>query len=263
MLKHLRLNKNLWFAATGLVLFAAVNGLANNHVYDNLMPKVFVAAQIPQDILTILLCGLLVILIVRTKENSYKEPIIIVGILGAFAYLYGIFSIERVYNWLYLIYLAILSATFYTIIYSLGSFRSDSVAKIDVPKGIKLTTAVFSLVIAVLFFMLWTSALNPLMKTGKQIDSLYSIYLIDLAFIMPAFIVTAIMTFLKKPMGYILTPAMYIMGIFVIFPLALGELMKSTIGMTPDYQGMMMSLVLSGLFLAGATAQLWKMKLPD
>lgn len=256
MIKHLRLNKNLWFAATGLVLFAAVNGLIDNSIYDNLMPKIFVAAQIPQDFLTILVCGLMLFLIIRTKENSYKEPIIIVGILGAFAYLYGIFSIERIYNWLYLAYLAILSTSLFTIIYSLVSFRSETVAKINVPKGVRITNAVFSLLVGGLFSMLWITALIPLMKTGNQIDNLFSIYLIDLVFIMPAFAITAIMTFLKKPMGYILTPAMFIMGIFVIFPLALGELMKPSIGMVTDYNGMAMSLILSVLFLVGSIAQL-------
>jgi len=229
------------------------------------MPAGFVAAQYTQDILTIIVCVILAILIARTTEKSYKAPIVIIGIIGSLAYLYGIFSIERIYNSMYLVYLAILSIAVFTMIYSISSLRAELVAKIEVPKLVRNSTAVFSVIVGILFSFLWIGALLPLMRTGNQIDSLYSIYLLDLAFAMPAFFITAIMTFLKKPMGYVLTPIMYILGIFVIFPLGLGELAKMLprFNMTPDTASMIMSFTLAGLFFAGAVVQLWKMKLEN
>jgi hypothetical protein len=265
MINNLRMNKILWLIAACLTLLASDYGLLNNGIYRNLIPAGFVAAQYSQDILTIIVCALLFFLIQRTTEKSYKEPIMIIGILGSLAYLYGIFSIERVYNVLYLVYLAILSVTFYSIIYSISSFRAEVVAKINVPKIVRNTNAVFSILVGLLFTILWTSALLPLMKTGNQIDHLYSIYILDLVFCMPAFFITAIMTFLKKPLGYVLTPAMFILGIFVIFPLGLGELAKMLpqFNMTPDFKSMTMSFVLAGLFFIGAAVQLRTMELGD
>jgi hypothetical protein len=262
MIKDLKLNKFLWTVAAGLALFASVYGLLNNGIYRNLMPAGFVAAQYTQDMLTIIVCVLLLFLIHRTTEKSYKEPVIIIGILGALAYLYGIFSIERVYNVLYLVYLLILSVTFYAMIYSFSSFRAEVVAKVNVPRIVRSASAVFSLIIGALFTILWTSALVPLMKTGNQIDNLYSIYILDLVFIMPAFFITAIMTFRKNPLGYVLTPALFILGIFVIFPLGLGELAKMLpqFKLTPNFKEMAMSFVLAGLFFIGAAVQLWTMK---
>jgi hypothetical protein len=265
MVGNLRMNKVLWSIAACLALFVSVYGLLNNGIYRNLMPDGFVAAQYSQDILTIIVCALLFFLIHRTTEKSYKEPLIIIGILGALAYLYGIFSIERVYNVLYLLYLMILSVTFYGMIYSISSFRADVVAKINVPKIVRHASAVFSLIIGTLFTILWTSALVPLMKTGNQIDNLYSIYILDLVFIMPAFFITAIMTFRKNPLGYVLTPAMFILGIFVIFPLGLGELAKMLpqFNLPPDFKSMTMSFALAGLFFIGSAVQLWTMKTTD
>lgn len=261
-MKNLKLNKILWSATTLLALVASTYGLFNNDIYQNLMPIGFVAAQYTQDILTILVCFLLGFLIFRTTEKNYKESIIIIGIISSLAYLYGIFSIERVYNSMYLVYLAILSIAFFTVIYSISSFREDLVSKIEVPKVIRNSTAVFSVIVGILFSLLWISALLPLMRTGNQIDNLYSIYLLDLAFAMPAFFITAVMTFLKKPMGYVLTPIMYILGIFVIFPLGLGELAKmlQRFNMVPDTKSMIMSFTLAGLFFVGAVVQLWKME---
>jgi len=265
MIKNLPMNKVLWLATAGLTLAASVYGLCNNHIYQNLMPPGFVAAQYSQDLLTILVCGLLVYLVARTREESFQEPIIIIGILGAIAYLYGIFSIERVYNVLYLVYLAILSVSFYSIVYSISSLQPGTLNKIAVPKPVRITTAVFSVIIGILFSFLWISALLPLMRTGQQIDNLYSIYLLDLVFIMPAFFITAVMTLRRNPLGYVLTPAMFILGIFVIFPLGLGELAKMLpqFNMTPNFQDMTMSFILAGIFFVGAVIQLWKMEVPD
>lgn len=260
-MKNLKLNKILWSATTIFALIASVYGLLNNNIYRNLMSDGFVAAQYTQDILTIIVCIILAFLIFKTKEKSYKTQIVIIGIISSLAYLYAIFSIERVYNSMYLVYLVILSTAFYTTIYSISSFRLDLISKIEVPKIIRNSTAIFSMIIGVLFSFLWIGALLPLMRTGNQIDNLYSIYILDLAFAMPAFFITAIMTFLKKPLGYVLTPIMYILGIFVIFPLGLGELAKMLprFNMTVDTKSMVMSFTLAGLFLIGAVVQLWKM----
>jgi hypothetical protein len=73
-------------------------------------------------------------------------------------------------------------------------------------------------------------------------------------------VITAIQTFRKNPLGYILTPAMDIVGIFVIFPLGLGELAQPLYGLPVDPKSMIMSFTLSGLFLLAVIWQLWKMK---
>ena len=117
----------------------------------------------------------------------------------------------------------------------------------------------FRSLIATLFSLLWISALLPLMATKTQIQNLFSIYLLDLVFVMPSFVITAVMTFRKNPLGYVLTPAMFILGIFVIFPLGLGELAKPMFGLVIDYQGMIMSFLLSAMFLIGAIWQLAKL----
>jgi hypothetical protein len=260
MIHNLKLNKVLWGVTTLLAFFAAVYGLINNSIYFDLFPLNFIAAQLPQDWLTILVCIFLTWLIITTKEDSIKRPIIILGIMGALAYLYAIFSIERVYNVLYLVYLTILGTSFFSIAVTIYSLNREKLKSVDVSKGVRTTTAIISLLIAILFTFLWVSALLPLMATKTQIQNLYSIYLLDLVFVMPSFVITAVMTFRKNPLGYVLTPAMDILGIFVILPLGLGELAKPIYGLAVDTQSMMMSFVLSGLFIFLAVWQVTKIK---
>jgi hypothetical protein len=260
MIKNLNLNKVLWGITTLLAMFAAIYGLMDNRIYSGLFPNKFIAAQFSQDWLTILVCLLLAYLIFTTRASSIKKPLIILGIMGAFAYLYAIFSVERVYNVLYLVYLAILGTSFFSIVFTISSFDQEVLNTLEVRKGVKYTTAVFSLLTAALFAILWISALLPLIATKTQIQNLYSIYILDLVFVMPSFAITAVMTFRKNPLGYVLTPAMFILGIFVIFPLGLGELAQPMFGMAMDVKSMGMSFMLSALFLGGAILQLVALK---
>ncbi len=235
-------------------------GLIDNSIYDGLFPLNFIAAQFSQDWLTIVVCLFLAYLIFSTKPDSIKRPIIIVGIMGSLAYLYGIFSIERVYNVLYLVYLADPGHLFFSVVFSISSFNPDVLKTLSVKKVVRYTTAIFSLLIAGLFSLLWISALLPLMAAKNQIQNLYSIYLLDLVFVMPSFIITAVLTFKHNPLGYVLTPAMFILGYFVIFPLGLEELAKPMFGLAVDIQSMSMSFLLSALFLIGAIWQLVKLR---
>lgn len=260
MLRNLRTLKILWFAATTLALIAAAIGLIDQSIYDGLLPTNFIAAQLPQDILTVAVCATLFWLIATTTDKSIVKPTIIMGMMGSLAYLYGIFSIERVYNMLYLVYLAIFGTSLFSVAYGVGSIDKAAIRTVDVPKAVHRTTAGFSVFIAVLFSLLWVSALLPLMAHKDQIENLYSIYLLDLVFVMPAFATTAVMSFRRKPLGFVLTPAMFILGIFVILPLGLGELAKPFYDQAVDVKSMTMSFVLSGCFIAGAAWQLAKLR---
>ena len=85
------------------------------------------------------------------------------------------------------------------------------------------TTAWSSLVIAALFSYLWIAALLPLMRTGNRIEHLYSVYILDLVFVMPAFALTALMSLRLNNLGMALAPVMMITVFFIIFPLGLGR----------------------------------------
>jgi len=84
-----------------------------------------------QDLLTILVCIALLVVIFLTRENDLGKQIVILGIMGSFFYLYGIFVIDRVYNLAYYLYLAIFSLSFWSLIASLASLKGDSVRRVE------------------------------------------------------------------------------------------------------------------------------------
>jgi hypothetical protein len=256
MIHNLNLAKIFWIISTMFAFLAALGGILFKGIYANLFPEDFLPGAFPQDVLTILICIFLFIIIVRTKENDVKLQVVIIGLLGSFFYLYGIFTIERVYNWFYLLYAAAFASSFWSIIYSLSGFKAENFTNLRLNNWMLKTTAITSIFIAVIFTFLWTMALIPLMREHNRIEYLYSIYILDLCFVMPAFVITAIMSLRRMPLGILMAPAIMILGFFVMFPLGLNELAKSLAGIKISYEPMAISFLFAFFMLAIATLQL-------
>jgi hypothetical protein len=259
-MNHLVLNKVLWSIISFLTFIVAVAGLKTPQIYNNLISENLIAASFAQDILSIGVCLLLFYLIFTTQKSDTKKQLIITGVVASLGYLYAIFSIEQVYNQLYFVYLAIFSLSFFSVVYSLASLQDVYNKAWRMGTQIKYTTIVFSLSIAFLFSYLWVSTLIPLIQTKDQIAHLYSIYILDLCFVMPGFAITAILSLKNQPFGLLASPVMYILGIFVIFPLGLGELAKPYFGQEVDIKSMVMSFALSGAFMILGSLQLTYLK---
>jgi hypothetical protein len=90
---------------------------------------------------------------------------------------------------------------------------------------------------------------------------LYSIYILDLCFVMPAFIITAVMSLRRMPLGILLAPAMMILGFFVIFPLGLNELAKPAAGMAVSLGPMAVSFVFAFFMLSIGALHLSRIQL--
>ena len=261
MVRNLKLAKEFWTITTAFAFLAALAGVSFKGIYDDLFTPDFLPGAFPQDVLTILVCIFLFVLIAITKENDVKVQVVILGLLGSFFYLYGIFTIERVYTWFYLLYAAVFASSFWSIIYSLAGFRAEDFAQLRLKNGMLKTTAISSIFIAVIFTFLWTAALIPLMRDHNRIEYLYSIYILDLCFVMPAFFMTAIMSLRRMPLGILMAPAIMILGFFVIFPLGLNELAKPSAGMAINYGSMGVSFIFAFFMLTIAILQLRMIRL--
>jgi hypothetical protein len=99
------------------------------------------------------------------------------------------------------------------------------------------------------------------METGRKIESLYSIYILDICFIMPAFVILALMTLKNRGLGLVLTPAMFVLGFTLIFSLVIGELVKPLYQLSPEIPALTISLLLSLLFLVLAAFHLWNLRI--
>jgi hypothetical protein len=145
-------------------------------------------------------------------------------------------------------------------VYDLAKIRPEILQKVQLPGLIRNVSAGFSLLVAVVFNILWIIALLPLVQTGEKIEFLYSIYILDLCFIMPAFVIIGILAIKKARLGLLLIPSMFILGFTLIFSLVVSELVKPLYNLTFTLSGLGPSLVLSILFLILTVLHLQKLK---
>lgn len=220
MIKNLSLNKKL-FLFTGVVaLIAAVMGVFKPEMYNPLVSARLIPGMFAQDVLVILAAFVLIVLAMLLQQDDYRKLIIIYGILGFFFYAYGIYAIEQVYTSLYPLYLTIMACSFYVLIYTMSSLDKSVIEELKLAPVIRYVAAGYGIFIALMFNFTWISQLVPLLQTGERIEYTFSVYIIDLVFIMPAFVIAAFLAIRKRAVGVIGLPALFILGVGILSPLA-------------------------------------------
>jgi len=261
MVGNLKLNKILWGITAVPALLAGVTGLANPGIYTGVVSEEIIPGVISQDLLTIIATVSILLLIWRTGKSNYRLHIILTGLTGYLFYAYGIYTIEQVYNGLYFVYMAVFGMAFYSVIISVASIRSDVLSRVRLSEFIRRLSSGFSLGTAALFSGLWIAMLIPLLREGNRIENLFSVFILDLCFIMPAFVIMAVMLMKKRGMGVLLTPALFVLGFTLLLPVGLAELFKPLYGLSIDPGGMIFYLGISILFLVLAAIHLKNLRI--
>ena len=261
MIYNLGRHKIIWLITALLALAVSLAGVLAPQVYSQVVSHEMLPGTISQDMVAAAASLLLLLLLVGLKERHAARQIVILGLLGFYFYAYGIYAIERVYNLLYFAYLAIFGLAFWGLVYGLASLRRDVLEKVSLPNLLRRVSVGFSLLMPLIFYPLWIGRLLPLLRTGTKIEFLYSVFIIDLCFIMPAFIIVAVKSARREGLGLVLTPAMYVLSFSILFPLSLGEVMKPLLYDLPlDPGGFWLFLVLSLAFLVLSVACLMKLE---
>jgi hypothetical protein len=248
LLTHINFHRILWAITGVLTLVTAAIGLGNPRIYDRIVSEELIPGAYSQDLLSAGAALALLYLALTARPNRQKHQIVALGLLGYLFYAYGIYVIERAYNRLYLVYMAIFTLAFWGLIYAGAHLRRD-LPKPALSKTLRLVSASGAILQPLIFYPLWIGMLLPLMQTGEQIDSLYSIFVLDLCFIMPAFLALSVLTYKNHGIGMLLLPAIYVLGFTLIFSLAVGELVKPMFSAALSPAAFWPALALSLLFL--------------
>ncbi len=259
MLTHLFLNRLLWAVAGLLALGAAATGIWRTEIYDRVVAPGLIPGAYSQDLIS-MGAGLgLLYLAYAARPQRTKHQIVALGLLGYLFYAYGIYVIERTYNGLYLLYMAVFALSFWAMA-TAGASLDRANPSVSLPRAARITSASGAILQPLIFYPLWIGMLLPLMATGEQIDSLYSVFILDLCFIMPGFLILSFLAFRNHRTGLLLLPALQVLGFTLIFSLAVGELVKPLFGAVPDAPALLQALALSALFLVLATVHLAKLR---
>lgn len=251
-----------WLVAGGFAVVLGGWGLVSPHVYSGLIAPETRPGAWSQDLVSVVVGGALCGVAVTARDVRPKLHLVGLGLLGYLFYAYGIYAIERVYNLLYLGYLAIFATAFWSLLFGAVAAAREWGPGASLDRRARQLSAVGALLQPVVFYPLWITMLIPLMVDRRQIDSLYSIFVLDLCFIMPAFLFVALGTWAGRGTALVLAPVMYVLGAALILSLALGELAKPLFDLSTSATGLVPAAGLTFVFLGLSILHLTRLRLP-
>ena len=102
----------------------------------------------------------------------------------------------------------------------------NSLDKLEITKRSKNLSMIYLIFNAVMFNIIWSGLLLGHILAGTKPEFAFSIFILDLWFIMPAFFLIAIFLKQNRALGVFLPPVLLLLGFFVLIPLALTEFLK-------------------------------------
>lgn len=212
------LNKKVWLWLTLpiviLLLIAAGGGIFIGDLYRD--KPYFVAQARGQDLISfVVVIPTLIVAAFLANRGSARAGLIWLGGLIYLVYTYVIAAFVVRYNPLSLVYTALLGCSLYSLIGGLATVNLHGIKACFRDKAPLKVVSIYLAVLAVLFYALWLSEIVPSLLAGTVPQSIQdngtptnAVHVLDMAWILPAFGITAVSLWRKEAIGYILAGAM-------------------------------------------------------
>lgn len=209
----------------GVYQYQSINGeivdIHGKGLYKN--DSVSAASQaIAQDYITLFLgIPLLVVSLFLGIKKSIKGRLLLTGTLGYFLYTYTSYSFLAMYNSFFLIYVILMSISFFGFILSIMSVNIKELHNCFNAKFPVRFVGGFLIFMSFIIGMLWLGRIIPSLLKGKPPFGLehYSTLIIqalDLGFVVPVGILSGILLIKRKSFGYLLASIITIKGITML-----------------------------------------------
>lgn len=179
--------------------------------------SVSMASQaIAQDIVTLCLgTPLLVTSLVLARRGLLKGRLLLTGVLGYFLYTYTSYSLLAMYNPLFLIYVILMSTSFFAFTLTMMSFNiKEMSSNFDSKLPVRFIGSML-IFIAVAVGLMWlkriiTPLINNTTPDGLEHYTTLVIQALDLGFVIPAAILSGVLLMKRKAFGYLLSSVIVI-----------------------------------------------------
>lgn len=192
-------------AISVLVTAASVLGLVDPEIYGEETTNWATQAK-GQDIGNLLAVVTLLLSGYGYYKGSHRAALVWLGTLLYLVYAYIVYSMAVHFNALFLVYVAVLGLSSYAVMFTVNGLRADNER---FPRSAARKVAGYtSIAIGVLFGLLWLSELVPATLSGEVPQSVIDaglwvnpIHVIDLAVLLPAFILAGYSTLKSRAAG--------------------------------------------------------------
>lgn len=262
----------LSMGGSGTQTFLSLNGetvhLYGKGIYIN--DSVAVAAQaIAQDWVTLFIgVPVLILSCVYSRKNSLRARILLTGTLTYFLYTYMSYSFLCMYNPLFLVYVALMSMSFFALVLVIVSFDILVLKKAFNDKLPVKTIGILMIIFTSAIALMWLGRIVPPLINGGTSPALehYTtlvIQVMDLGFVIPLSFLSAILLMRRKPVGLLLSSVMCMKGAIMLTSLTAMIINQALAGVKLSIAEIVVFPVANILVLIGVFAFMTKIKEPD
>lgn len=190
-------------------------------LYKNDSVSVVAQGRASDFVTLIFAIPLLLVSLILASKGSFRGRLLLSGTLGYFLYTYMSYTFLWMYNPLFIVYVFLMSFSFFAFVLSLMSFEIEKMPSMFKEKLPVRFLGTFQLLIAFAIGMLWLgkivpSLLNGAVPVGLEHYTTLVIQGMDLGFVVPAAALSGILLIKRKPFGYLLSSVVILKGITML-----------------------------------------------
>lgn len=206
----------------------ALAGLAAPGLYQPMTPDRLMPGTLSQDLISLAAAlGLLSLAGPLARGGSARLWLVWTGLLGYLAHACGLYAFESLVNPLFLGYVATFSLAVWAIFVFFARAELRAIAPVGAPR--RLTAGLFAL-LTLLFAGLWLATLGPAMAARVAPEGA-TIFVFDLALVLPALAVTATLLWRGAPWGDVLALPLLIKAATLGLSVLIGTLIAPAWGL--------------------------------
>lgn len=211
-------------------LIASGVGIFNLDIYTPFTPQKMLPGTLSQDIVSLLAAVGLWVCAWFIVNGSWRAWLVWVSLNGYLLYAYALYSFERLYNPLFLVYIAIAGLSFYSIAGFITWLEPDAVRRFDHSRFPHRVIALYLLALVAMFVSIWMSMIIPGIQTRTPPDG-SSIFVIDLAFLLPLLVIASVSLWRRHTFGAIAAPIILVTTAVLGISILLGSLFGPLFGL--------------------------------
>jgi hypothetical protein len=225
-----------------------------------------VGARTGDAVILVLAIPLLVFAAWGYRRGSLRGGLLLAGVLAFFLYSYGSMAIGAAYNNLFIVYVALLSASFFALIFLLASFDVQALpahfSNYLPCRGISIYLITSGIVLALVWLVL---SIVPALLEGKAPPeaSYYTTFItgaLDVGIIAPTLITVGILLLRRTGIGYLLAPTVLVFTVVLGTSLTLAGIAQLLAGVVTigQFIGFTVGFTVLTLFALGFTMNLFR-----
>jgi hypothetical protein len=206
-----------------LVLIASVGSFVFKDIYTPFAPAGLIPFAYGQDLVSLLVVPVLILSLLLWR-NSPHGVILQAGTLLYIAYAYALYAFGAIYNGFFLVYIALVGLPIYALIGIITHIDGEAYRrrlKADFPHKV---VSLYLIIIAVLVTTAWVSVLLPTIIKHTSPGGINTVYVLDLALLLPACVVGAVQLWQCQTWGYLLSGILLVKVVTLGLSIVLGQL---------------------------------------